>query len=221
MKIFSIIIQKFYQGIQHILYLTHSTQQFSIREALVLYYWFLPIPAVFILLAGAFGLLMGLHGQSYATFWSPHLSQTAGFASSSSVYTTLFALVCSGVFVLTAFINAAIYHAIGKFVVRAWLGGSFPRTFAAVALGMLPVALLFFILSLPLINPQIRAVVNALFTVMYIWSGIVTWLSLAAQHRVNKWRALVAYIIGTCVVLVTLTFYINIEITVSIWKEML
>jgi hypothetical protein len=220
MKALSAIMQSFYRSIGYILQPTRFTNQLSIRETLALYYKFLPIPIILILIVGMIGLLLAKQGYSYATFWSPQLTSATGFASSGSAYTTLFALICLSALMLTAFINAAIYHVVGKFVVRTWRG-SFSKTFTAVVLGMLPVALLLFILSLPLANPPTRAVINSLFTIMYVWGGIVTWLSLATQHDTNKWRTLISYIIGTLFVIFTLTIYINIEITVSIWKEML
>lgn len=195
-----------------------NTAKLTVKQALGFYYKTLPLPALLVVLAGSIGWMLSSQGLTYATFWSSSLERTSGFASSSSPLTTVFALACLALFIVSGLLNAAIFHVVSKKIFRIWRG-SYAQTFTAVMYGLLPTVMLFWILSLPLASTPTNVATNIAFTAMYIWGAIVTILSLAAQHRISRRRAVLGYGVGLIVVLLSMSFYYNITITLTIWSQ--
>ncbi len=101
---------------------------------------------------------------------------------------------------------------------RIW-PGSYTKTLASVISGMLPVAMFLWILSLPLVNLPVNAVINLLFIGIYLWNAVVTVKSLAIQLGISTRRAFTGYLIGMLVIFFTMTFYYNFNITWSITRD--
>ncbi len=156
----------------------YAGKQMSIGSALKLYYEASIIPLILSLIVG---LPIASHGMSLMPFTSIFISSGVMLALVLSIIVSLWIII--PIFI---FINAFIYHLIGKYVLNAW-GKEYNKTFVATLFGALPQLLLYWLLAIPVID--IFAII-----VIFVWGAIVLIASLALQQKTTRVNAFVTLI---------------------------
>ena len=100
------------------------------------------------------------------------------------LYTIMMAVLFFLLIPVGLFINAAIYHAVGKFFLKAWNGG-YEKTFVAVVFGEMPALFLFWLMLLPFVKFFAVALIC-------IWEFVILTIALASQHKVERVKSFAA-----------------------------
>lgn len=95
------------------------------------------------------------------------------------------------------FIDAAIYHLVGKHFLRAWKG-DYSKTFAAYTFAVIPFASLYWIAQVPALRIPTAAIIG-------LWSIVMLVVAVASQHKIRRTDAAVVGIV-TAVIALIVTF---------------
>ncbi len=164
---------------------SESKPAFSIGRTLGFYYELTAIPFVLYVVIGYIMASLGLNTT---------LMPFYGSFSSIGVLPALLLTAVLYFWILVPiglFLDAVIYHLVGRNFLRLW-NGNYERTFTAVMFGALPVMLFYWLVSIP--------VVNALYLgIMGVWGLVVLTVALSNQQKVKRIEAFWA--MGSAVVL--------------------
>lgn len=151
-----------------------SSGKLGISKALGIYY---PVAVVGLILA-----LIVSYGYSYTY----HTASTRYFSGSYGHAILLVALYLVLV-PIGIFIDAAIYHIVGKHFLNAWKG-DYSKSFAAYTFGVLPFVSLYWLAQVPLLRIPITLIIA-------VWSIIMIVISFASQHKIRRVDAAVVVFI--------------------------
>jgi len=155
-------------------------KQMSYLSALKLYYEVTIIPFILSLVVGIPIVLLGVN-MFFMPFSNALIGAGLTIAFIIGLILSLWIIVPIGIF-----INAFIYHLVGKYILNAW-NKDYEKTFVATLFGTLPEVFLYWLLPIPLLN--VAAVVA-----MVVWSLIVLTISLSLQQRTSRINAFVAIV---------------------------
>ncbi|MEM3205273.1 MAG: hypothetical protein QXV17_00755 [Candidatus Micrarchaeaceae archaeon] len=156
-----------------------ATGKLSISSSLKIYY---PIAVISTIIYIALAFLLHFAGVVPGGFLGNYygmMGYLPGFGAGSilgkAIGFVLFALVLIPIGI---FINAAIYHAVGKYLLRAF-NGTYEKTFAAAMFGEMPLILFYWLTALP--------VAGIIFVGIFsVWGIIVFIIALAAQQKTTR-----------------------------------
>jgi len=159
-------------------------KQMSYLSALKLYYEATIIPFILSLVVGIPIIPLGVN-MFLMPFSNVLIGAGLTIAFIIGLILSLWIIVPIGIF-----INAFIYHIVGKYILNAW-NKDYEKTFVATLFGTLPAVFLYWLIPIPLLN--IAAVVA-----MVVWNLIVLIISLSLQQktsRINAFLAIVASVL--------------------------
>lgn len=164
---------------------------YSIGKSLKFYYTVAVFGFVF---AAIVASLLMLAGSPVSTVLAQPLGTGLGFAL---IWLALlvFVMVPVGIFV-----NAAIYHLIGKFFLNAWKG-LYNKTFAAATAAVAPITMLYWLFLFP--------VAGIVFAVIFgAWEAVILVIALSVQQKTTRVNAAVVLGILAAIVIMALMFTI-------------
>ena len=165
-----------------------SSGKVGISKALSIYY---PVAVVGLVLA-----LIVSYGYSYAYHTMP-----TGYFNDSYGHAILLVALYLVLIPISIFIDAAIYHIIGKHFLNAWKG-DYQKSFAAYMFGVLPFVSLYWLAQVPIIRIPVTLIIAA-------WSVVMIVISFASQHKIKRVEAAVVVLV-TLIAALTIVFLIMI-----------
>jgi hypothetical protein len=161
-----------------------SSGKISIPKALSIYY---PVAVIGLILA----LVMGYLSMSHST--------ALNYSGSYVKTTILLAAIYLIIIPIGIFIDAAIYHLIGKYLLKAWRG-DYSKSFAAYTFVVIPFLSLYWIGEVPVLKIPITGIIA-------VWSIIMVVIAFASQHKINRTESAVVMIVTMCILL-TMAFIV-------------
>jgi len=162
-------------------------KQMSYLSALKLYYEATIIPFILSLVVGIPIIPLGVN-MFLMPFSNVLIGAGLTIAFIIGLILSLWIIVPIGIF-----INAFIYHVVGKYILNAW-NKDYEKTFVATLFGTLPEVFLYWLLPIPLLN--VAAVVA-----MVVWNLIVLTISLSLQQKTSRINAFVAIVASVLLVI--------------------
>ncbi len=166
---------------------TEAFRIMSIKESLAFYYKYSLLPLVLLII------------MSY-TLNRTLLSIFPGFSSTGGVVAASLVLVWIGVPVFML-IQSAFLYVIGMML--KFYKNDFPRTFASVVYGSVPLVLLLWLTSIPVYGKFLLLAIE-------IWSFVILFIALSEQHGISVFRAFVLALVAN--IIISLLFYGAISI---------
>ncbi|MEM3296911.1 MAG: hypothetical protein QW696_03365 [Candidatus Micrarchaeaceae archaeon] len=156
-----------------------ATGKLSISASLKIYY---PIAIISTIIYIALASIMHFYGIVPGGFLGNYYSMMGyvhGFGAAGILGKAIgFALFALVLIPIGIFINAAIYHAVGKYLLKAF-NGTYEKTFAAATFGEMPLVLFYWLTALP--------VAGIVFIGIFaVWGIIVFIIALAAQQKTTR-----------------------------------
>lgn len=165
-----------------------SSGKLGISKALGIYY---PVAVVGLILA-----LIVSYGYSYAYHTAP-----TGYFSGSYGHAILLVALYLVLMPIGIFIDAAIYHIVGKYFLNAWKG-DYPKSFAAYTFGILPFVSLYWLAQVPLLKIPITLLIA-------VWSVVMIVIAFASQHKIRRVDAAVVVMVTFIAALVIVFLIIS------------
>ncbi len=155
---------------------------YSIGKSLKFYYSVAVLAAIFAAI-----VFTAAHFAGVPVASNPFLS--GAFGASASIYIGLL-FIALMLFVLVPigmFIDAALYHLVGKFFLNTFKG-AYEKTFAAVTAATAPIMLLFWLLYIPIVGMAFAVLIG-------IWELVLVVIALSVQHRTTRVNAVVVMLV--------------------------
>jgi hypothetical protein len=171
----------------------YAGKQMGFQSSLKLYYEASIIPISISLVLGVALILFGIN--AYAPWSSPFVRFGLLAAFIIGLVLMLWVLIP-----ISIFVNAFIYHIVGKYILKAW-NKSYEKTFVATLFGTLPQLFLSWLLPIPFIN------IFALMAI-FVWGLIVLIISLSEQQKTSRINAFVTLIASVLLVLVPIMIFV-------------
>ncbi|MCL4382082.1 YIP1 family protein [Candidatus Marsarchaeota archaeon] len=183
-----------------------SSRKIDLVSAMKMYY---SVAAFGFVVAVLVSVLVHYYGGGLGIFHSSLYNLSSILPGIPYLHAVLYIIMMAVLFFLLIpiglFINAAIYHAVGKFFLKAWNGG-YEKTFVAVVFGEMPALFLFWLMLLPFVK---------LFAVALIcvWEFVILTIALASQHKVDRVKSFAA-LLATLFIIVAIALLV-IGVTVG------